>query len=68
MKIFAFILAIISLSKLCCILSIEKDDFIEKIVNSIKNDTDNVRKISTFMLVTEGFIGLVCSIIILFLQ
>ena len=67
MKIWAFILIILSLSKLCIIGSREKCEITKDLFYQIKDNLENFQKKAVFILIIDSIVGLVCGAAILFI-
>lgn len=67
MKIWAFILIILSLSKLCIIGSQEKYEFTKDLFYQIKDNLESFQKKAMFILIIDSIVGLACGAIILFI-
>ena len=67
MKIWAIILIILSLSKLCIIGSQEKYELAQDLFYQIKDNLENFQKKAIFVLIIDSIIGLVCGTAILFI-
>ena len=67
MKIWAIILIILSLSKLCIIGSHEKHEFAQDLFYQIRDNLDEFQNKAMFILIIDSIIGLVCGAAILFI-
>ena len=67
MKIWAIILIIFSLSKLCIVGSLEKQELPEDLLYQIRNNSESFQKKAVFILILDSIIGLVCGAIVLFI-
>ena len=67
MKIWAIILIILSLSKLCVIGSWEKHEFAQDLFYQIKDNLEEFQNKAMFILIIDSIIGLVCGAAILFI-
>lgn len=67
MKIWAIILIILSLSKLCVIGSQEKRELVQDLFYQIRNNLEEFQKKAVFILIIDSIIGLVCGAAILFI-
>ena len=67
MKIWAIILIILSLSKLCIIGSHEKHEFAQDLFYQIRDNLEEFQNKAMFILIIDSIIGLVCGAAILFL-
>ena len=67
MKIWAIILIILSLSKLCIIGSQEKHELVKDLFYQIKDNIENFQKKAMFILIIDSIVGLTCGAIILFI-
>ena len=67
MKIWAIILIIFSLSKLCIVGSLEKQELPEDLMCQIRNNPESFQKKAVFILILDSIIGLVCGAIVLFI-
>ena len=67
MKIWAIILIILSLSKLCIVGSQEKHGFARDLFYQIKDNLEEFQKKAMFVLIVDSIIGLVCGAAILFI-
>lgn len=67
MKIWAIILIILSLSKLCIVGSQEKQELIQDLFYQIKDNLEDFQKKAIFVLIIDSIIGLVCGAAILFI-
>ena len=67
MKIWAIILIILSLSKLCIIGSHEKHEFAQDLFYQIRDNLEEFQNKVLFILVIDSIIGLVCGATILFI-
>lgn len=67
MKIWAIILIILSLSKLCIIGSQEKHALARDLFYQIKDNLEDFQKKAIFVLIIDSIIGLVCGAAILFI-
>lgn len=67
MKIWAIILIILSLSKLCIVGSQEKQELIQDLFYQIRYNLEDFQKKAIFVLIIDSIIGLVCGAAILFI-
>ena len=67
MKIWAIILIILSLSKLCIIGSQEKQELTRDLFYQIRDNLEDFQKKAIFVLIIDSIIGLVCGAAILFI-
>ena len=67
MKIWAIILIILSLSKLCIIGSQEKHELAQDLFYQIRDNLEDFQKKAIFVLLIDSIIGLVCGAAILFI-
>ena len=67
MKIWAIILIILSLSKLCIIGSHEKHEFAQDLFYPIRDNLEEFQNKAMFILIIDSIIGLVCGAAILFI-
>ena len=67
MKIWAIILIILSLSKLCIIGSHEKHEFAQNLFYQIRDNLEEFQNKAMFILIIDSIIGLVCGAAILFI-
>ena len=67
MKIWAIILIILSLSKLCVIGSQEKHEFAQDLFYQIRANLEEFQNKAMFILIIDSIIGLVCGAAILFI-
>lgn len=67
MKIWAIILIILSLSKLCIVGSQEKQELTRDLFYQIKDNLEDFQKKAIFVLIIDSIIGLVCGAAILFI-
>ena len=67
MKIWAIILIILSLSKLCVIGSQEKHEFAQDLFYQIRDNLEEFQNKAMFILIIDSIIGLVCGAAILFI-
>ncbi len=67
MKIWAIILIILSLSKLCIVGSQEKHKLARDLFYQIKDNLEEFQKKAMFVLIVDSIIGLVCGAAILFI-
>ena len=67
MKIWAIILIILSLSKLCIIGSHEKQELIQDLFYQIRDNLEEFQNKAMFILIIDSIIGLVCGAAILFI-
>ena len=67
MKIWAIILIILSLSKLCIVGSQEKHELARDLFYQIKDNLEAFQKKAMFVLIVDSIIGLVCGAAILFI-
>lgn len=67
MKIWAIILIILSLSKLCIVGSQEKHELARDLFYQIKDNLEEFKKKAMFVLIVDSIIGLVCGAAILFI-
>ena len=67
MKIWAIILIILSLSKLCIIGSQEKHELAQDLFYQIRDNLDEFQNKAMFILIIDSIIGLVCGAAILFI-
>lgn len=67
MKIWAIILIILSLSKLCIVGSQEKQELTRDLFYQIRDNLEDFQKKAIFVLIIDSIIGLVCGATILFI-
>ena len=67
MKIWAIILIILSLSKLCIVGSQEKQELTRDLFYQIRDNLEDFQKKAIFVLIIDSIIGLVCGTAILFI-
>ena len=67
MKIWAIILIILSLSKLCIIGSQEKHELAQDLFYQIRDNLEEFQNKAMFILLIASIIGLVCGAAILFI-
>lgn len=67
MKIWAIILIILSLSKLCMIGSQEKQEFTQDLFYQIRDNLEEFQGKAMLVLLIDSIIGLVCGAAILFI-
>ena len=67
MKIWAIILIILSLSKLCIVGSQEKQELTRNLFYQIRDNLEDFQKKAIFVLIIDSIIGLVCGAAILFI-
>jgi hypothetical protein len=67
MKIWAIILIILSLSKLCIVGSQEKQELTRDLFYQIRDNLEDFQKKAIFVLIIDSIIGLVCGAAILFI-
>lgn len=67
MKIWAIVLIILSLSKLCIVGSQEKHELAKDLFYQIKDNLENFQKKAIFILIIDSIVGLVCGAAILFI-
>ena len=67
MKIWAIILIILSLSKLCVIGSQEKHELAQDLFYQLRDNLEDFQKKAIFVLIIDSIIGLVCGAAILFI-
>jgi hypothetical protein len=67
MKIWAIILIILSLSKLCIVGSQEKQNLAKDLLYQIRDNLDNFQKKAVLILTIDSIVGLTCGAIILFI-
>ena len=67
MKIWAIILIILSLSKLCIVGSQEKQELTRDLFYQIRDNLEDFQKKAIFVLIIDSIIGLVCGAAILFM-
>ena len=67
MKIWAIILIILSLSKLCIVGSQEKQELTRDLFYQIRDNSEDFQKKAIFVLIIDSIIGLVCGAAILFI-
>ena len=67
MKIWAIILIILSLSKLCIVGSQEKQELTRDLFYQIRDNLEDFQKKAIFVLIIDSIIGLVCRAAILFI-
>lgn len=67
MKIWAIILIILSLSKLCIVGSREKHELALDLFYQIRDNLEEFQKKAMFVLIIDSIIGLVCGAAILFI-
>lgn len=67
MKIWAIILIILSLSKLCIVESQKKQELIQDLFYQIRYNLEDFQKKAIFVLIIDSIIGLVCGAAILFI-
>lgn len=65
MKIWAIILIILSLSKLCIVGSQEKQELTRDLFYQIRDNLEDFQKKAIFVLIIDSIIGLVCGAAIL---
>lgn len=65
MKIWAIILIIFSLSKLCIVGSQEKHELAKDLFYQLKDNFENFQKKAIIILIIDGLLGLICGIFIL---
>lgn len=65
MKIWAIILIILSLSKLCIVGSQEKHELAKDLFYQIKDNLESFQKKAIIILIIDGLLGLICGIFIL---
>ena len=67
MKIWAIILIILSLSKLCIVGSHEKHEFAQDLFYQIRDNLEEFQNKAMFILIIDSIIGIVCGAAILFI-
>lgn len=67
MKIWAIILIILSLSKLCIVGNQEKQELTRDLFYQIRDNLEDFQKKAIFVLIIDSIIGLVCGAAILFI-
>lgn len=67
MKIWAIILIILSLSKLCIAGSQENQEITKDLFYQIENNLENFQKKAILILSIDSIIGIICGVIILFM-
>lgn len=67
MKIWAIILIILSLSKLCIVGSQEKHELARDLFYQIRDNLEEFQKKAVLILIIDSIIGLVCGAAILFI-
>ena len=67
MKIWAIILIILSLSKLCIVGNQEKHELARNLFYQIRDNLEEFQKKAMFVLIVDSIIGLVCGAAILFI-
>ena len=67
MKIWAIILIILSLRKLCIVGSQEKQELTRDLFYQIRDNLEDFQKKAIFVLIIDSIIGLVCGAAILFI-
>ena len=67
MKIWAIILIILSISKLCIIGNQQKHELAQDLLYQIRDNLENFQKKAIFVLIVDSIIGLVCGAAILFI-
>ena len=67
MKIWAIILIILSLSKLCIVGSQEKQELTRDLFYQIRDNLEEFQNKAMFILIIDSIIGLVCGAAILFI-
>lgn len=67
MKIWAIILIILSLSKLCIVGSQEKQELTRDLFYQKRDNLEDFQKKAIFVLIIDSIIGLVCGAAILFI-
>lgn len=67
MKIWAIILIILSLSKLCIVGNQERHELAKDLFYQIKDNLENFQRKAMFILIIDSIIGLVCGAAILFI-
>lgn len=67
MKIWAIILIILSLSKLCIVGSQEKQELTRDLFYQIRDNLEDFQNKAIFVLIIDSIIGLVCGAAILFI-
>lgn len=67
MKIWAIILIILNLSKLCIVGSQEKQELTRDLFYQIRDNLEDFQKKAIFVLIIDSIIGLVCGAAILFI-
>ncbi len=65
MKIWAIILIIFSLSKLCIVGSQEKQELAKDLFYQIKDNFESFQKKAIIILIIDGLLGLICGVFIL---
>lgn len=65
MKIWAIILIILSLSKLCIVGSQEKQELTRDLFYQIRDNLEDFQKKAIFVLIIDSIIGLICGAAIL---
>lgn len=67
MKIWAIILIILSLSKLCIAGSQEKQEIAKDLFYQIKDNLENFQKKAVLILIIDSIVGIACGAAILFM-
>lgn len=67
MKIWAIILIILSLSKLCIAGSQEKQEIAKDLFYQIKDNLENFQKKAVLILIIDSIVGIACGVAILFM-
>ena len=67
MKIWAIILIILSISKLCIVGSQEKHELARDLFYQIKDNLEDFQKKAISVLIIDSIIGLICGAAILFI-
>lgn len=65
MKIWAIILIILSLSKLCIVGSQEKQELAKDLFYQLKDNFESFQKKAIIILIIDGLLGLICGVFIL---
>lgn len=65
MKIWAIILIILSLSKLCIAGSQERQEITKDLFYQIKNNLENFQKKAILVLIIDSIVGITCGVAIL---
>lgn len=65
MKIWAVVLVILSLTKLCIAFSQDRSELVEDLIYQLLKNLDDFQKKAILILAIDGIIGIICSIIIM---